>query len=388
MNIFNFDIHIFDRLEKHNEELLDINDSLCRLIREKSTCSYELLSPQSTLSKKYENVKRFDYVLRLIPDIILKMRTIIKLSEKCYDLCKKINEYLNSRYVEKLRPSAFKKSRSIQHPVQNFKSKEFDFIGENKIYDNKLHFIDMPKKVNNRKITDYSLINMNPELKKVDSSIRETDCSSLFSDEEKLDFSNRNKSSQKRLKALKEELKLVQKRINSTTKSIDDFKSYLNTLLEKAERCDKLKTQIQSDKKLIRKTERSLMRFMNKKKKDVKSTILTSNYDCSDDIQLSKQLDFLRYRLKLNSQDFSIEKKCAPEINFVMFDIQQRLANEKSELDNLQRYMKFIESKLSYHKQTSKILIRTTCIRRHAERVDLPPFPNSTQIVNQNFNLE
>lgn len=388
---------------------MDINQSLCVLIKEKSVCSYELLSKHSVLANKYQNPRQFEYILRLTNDVVYKMKTIIRLCEKCYELCKNIKDKSTKfKPVNKPKSPGLKKSLSVQYPVAMKKNTELDTIVRPKLTiddseickkgysSEKFYAIEVPKKNNEstRNIPEYPIMDISEaEIKNMDSFIRETDCSSFLSNDEddSLPNSQNHLNSQKRLKALREELKLVRRRIDSTNKSIDDLHSYLQNLLERAERCEKLRAQMKSDKELIRKTERNLKYYLIKKMHPPTSSSVNaaaSNYDSvCDDLfqeQLNKQLDYLKYRYKLNSQDFSIEKMCAPEINAAIFDIEQRLLNEKSQLSNLHRYMAFVESKLVINeKGNSKVNNKTACIRRHPEPIDLPSLPHFTQIANQ-----
>lgn len=337
------------------------------------------------------------------------MKIIIRLCEKCYELCKNIkNNPTKFKPVNNSKsPGGLKKSLSVQYPVAMKKNTELDTIVRPKLTiddseickkesSEKFYAIEVAKKKKEppQNMPEYPIMDISEtEFKNMDSFIRETDCSSFLSNDEddSLPNSQNHLNSQKRRKALREELKLVRRRIDSTNKSIDDLHSYLQNLLERAERCEKLRAQMKSDKELIRKTERNLKYYLIKKMHAPTSSSVNSaasNYDSvCDDLfqeQLNKQLDYLKYRYKLNSQDFSIEKMCAPEINAAIFDIEQRLLNEKSQLSNLHRYMAFVESKLVVNeKGNSKVNNKTACIRRHPEPIDLPSLPQFTQIANQ-----
>lgn len=63
--------------------------------------------------------------------------------------------------------------------------------------------------------------------------------------------------------------------------------------------------------------------------------------------QLERQLDFLKYRFKLNLQDFNVEKVCLPEINYAIMDTEKKLANLSYYITDLNKYLIYIESRLS-----------------------------------------
>lgn len=376
----------------------------------------------------------------MTPDVIYKMRTMIKLCEKCYDECNNISsqqpqqQQQQPKNIKDKRPE-LKKSLSTQchiptlstkdtkrnhhhhHLMPKQRSIEVDFeIPRPPTPENPLP--QMPtwrtwsiKPDKKEKIEDEKNyfeeekdegVNTN---KNADSFIQDTDCSSIISDEEDTHHQKQpqrnsptnhhqlsTSSSQRRQKALQEELKNVKRKIDSAKKSIEELQSYLRNLLERSDRCDKLKTQLRSDKELIRKTERSLRDTTAK----FGDNPLSSSSSISGELfraQLNKQLDYLKYRFKLNMQDLSIEKMCAPEINTAIIDTERKLAEAEKQLEDSNRYLEFIESKLASggeEKETiaaetkPKIVInsKTALIKRRDKPLELPPLTKPFNVFN------
>ena len=82
------------RLNKYHQILYELNEKVLILLNNKDNSDLKLLSNQTRLAQKYDYYKSGEYVLRLVPDIIYKIKVILKLCQKCYELSDKFN--LNS----------------------------------------------------------------------------------------------------------------------------------------------------------------------------------------------------------------------------------------------------------------------------------------------------
>jgi hypothetical protein len=202
-----------------------------------------------------------------------------------------------------------------------------------------------------------------------DSFIQDTDCSSLISEESTVYFTENNVVVRKHEKPIEEkktnskkdfyepvkkqhnqaklvdEYKNVQTQIESTSILIKDLNQYMQSLIQRAERCVKLEEQLKFDHDLIKKTEKSL--------KGLKSEMSTST-NLADNtnnelfrLNLKKQLDYLQYRFRLNLQDYNIEQICAPEIGTAISDTQYKLSYLNNRLKELNKKLFYIESHLS-----------------------------------------
>jgi hypothetical protein len=202
-----------------------------------------------------------------------------------------------------------------------------------------------------------------------DSFIQDTDCSSLISEESTVYFTENNVIVNKHAKPIEEKKINLKKefyepvkkhhnqtqlvddyrntktQIESTSILIKDLNQYMQSLIQRAERCAKLEEQLKFDHDLIKKTEKNLKAF--------KSEVSTSNNlaeNTSNELfrlNLKKQLDYLQYRFRLNLQDYNIEQICAPEIGTAISDTQYKLSYLNNRLKELNKKLFYIESHLS-----------------------------------------
>jgi hypothetical protein len=129
--------------------------------------------------------------------------------------------------------------------------------------------------------------------------------------------------------------------------------------------------QLKNDNELIKRTEMSLKQYqidnmieMNQNNNNPNSiAIPNANQSGNSNLvyvtknslainlafrkQLERQLDFLKYRFKLNMQDFNVEKVCLPEINYAIIDTEKKIANLSYYVNDLNKYLVYIEARLS-----------------------------------------
>jgi hypothetical protein len=77
---------ITSNLRKCQIKLYDLNEKLEILFNDPSNCDLKLLSNSSLLPPKYDFYKHGEFVLRLITDLVAKMRMVLLLSEKFFHL--------------------------------------------------------------------------------------------------------------------------------------------------------------------------------------------------------------------------------------------------------------------------------------------------------------
>lgn len=79
-------VKMFNRLRKYHRKLFDLNEKLNILVNDHTNCDLKLLSYHSSLPSKYDFYKHGEYLLRLLPDIVYKIRITIKLCEKFFSV--------------------------------------------------------------------------------------------------------------------------------------------------------------------------------------------------------------------------------------------------------------------------------------------------------------
>jgi hypothetical protein len=136
----------------------------------------------------------------------------------------------------------------------------------------------------------------------------------------------------------------VRAQIESTNQNTRELNIYLQTLIQRAERCAKLEDLLNSDQDLIRKTENSLKMYGSDKLKN--SMDPNSKMNDIFKAQLEKQLDYLQYRFRLNLQDLNLEQMCAPEIGAAITDTELKLKNLNLNLKELNKTLFYIEYEL------------------------------------------
>ena len=137
----------------------------------------------------------------------------------------------------------------------------------------------------------------------------------------------------------------VRAQMESTNQNIRELNVYLQTLIQRAERCAKLEDLLHSDQDLIRKTENSLKVYGSDK---LNKNGMDPNSKMNDvfKAQLEKQLDYLQYRFKLNLQDLNLEQMCAPEIGAAISDTELKLKSLNSNMKELNKTLFYIEYEL------------------------------------------
>jgi len=140
----------------------------------------------------------------------------------------------------------------------------------------------------------------------------------------------------------------IRTQIELTNQMIRDLNIYMQTLLQRAERCHKLEEQLNSDKELIKKTEKSLKLYATEKYFPQTKNSPNNNNKMNElfKTQLEKQLDYLHYRFKLNYQDLNLEQMCAPEIGAAILDTEQKLKTLNSNLKVLNKNLSYVEYEL------------------------------------------
>lgn len=121
---------------------------------------------------------------------------------------------------------------------------------------------------------------------------------------------------------------------------------YLESLFERAERCQHLKMQLKSDQDLIRITENNLKEY-NRPELNIKQRL--QGKSSANRKQLEKQQDFLAYRFNLNLQDLTNEMAGAPQINYEIDETEKKIENLALILRDLNKYKFYVETKLSKH---------------------------------------
>jgi hypothetical protein len=87
----NKDSSLLIHLRKCQIKLYDLNEKLEVLLNDASNCDTKLLSSNSQLPLKFEHFKHGEFILRLTNDLIIKIRLILILSERFFNLNFKLN---------------------------------------------------------------------------------------------------------------------------------------------------------------------------------------------------------------------------------------------------------------------------------------------------------
>ena len=223
----------------------------------------------------------------------------------------------------------------------------------------------------------------------IESFIRETDTSSIMSenedsltyyplnDDEYHEESNYLKqkvssiSSFDNPDSLLEEYRVYKQKLDVSQSTLRNLNFYLDNLTQRVDRYNYLEMQLKNDNELIKRTEMSLKQYqidnmieMNQNNNNPNSiAIPNANQSGNSNLvyvtknslainlafrkQLERQLDFLKYRFKLNMQDFNVEKVCLPEINYAIIDTEKKIANLSYYVNDLNKYLVYIEARLS-----------------------------------------
>jgi hypothetical protein len=406
------------RLNKYHQILYELNEKVLILLNDKENSDLKVLSNQTKLEHKYEYYKSGEYVLRLVPDIIYKMKLILKLCQKCFEMSDKFNLNSNSTNDDDLSKLVTMKStltttsnnnRNLTQSTllsNNDKtimptSSDYDYVSRDEIKYTivKRQVNKLPNIQENKNQTPIQQINRS------DSYIRETDSSVLSDDSNRDGYENyKHKTAKKkktkklnnsltrsfrgdyqpaplprpptinhpppslaRIPTLREAdkpilvenyqkshphhqilppIKKIQndsdytemKPTTKTTKTeidvkdrdelydeylrkkdelaeckdlIDELKDDLKNLIDRTERCTEIKDKISSVISIIRETEVHL----NK----------TDDDDKEVKIYLQKELNLLKYRLNLLTQDLDVEEIIKNELNDAIKETNRRL---------------------------------------------------------------
>ncbi|CAF1015765.1 unnamed protein product [Brachionus calyciflorus] len=305
------------KIKKYQKILRETIEKFNLIINDKDCNNLSLLSPESYATSKQDYYKNGEFILRLIDDLIFKFRICLKL----YD---KINE-INSNY--KL-PQIQNKITELQNSLENFNNESF---------------------------------------------IKETDCSSIMSDDDDNDGERDSKNSNKKEGSNPiEDYKQIKKRILLINEDLSDLNMYLDSLNLRAERCSKLEEQLKTDRDLIKKTEINLRKCESS---DIK---LKSH--------LEKQLEYLKYKFKVNLQDYNIEKLCAHEIYSAISDTEFKIYKLNSYLQDLNMNLVYCQSKMNLNK-TKKYVCNLSDVSKMKNLYPrhLPPIQHTRDLSLQQF---
>ena len=172
--------------------------------------------------------------------------------------------------------------------------------------------------------------------------------------------------------SLLEEYRVYKQKLDVSQSTLRNLTFYLDNLTQRVDRYNYLEMQLKNDNELIRRTEMSLKQYqidnmieMNQNNNNSNSiaNVPNANHSGNNNLvyvtknslainlafrkQLERQLDFLKYRFKLNMQDFNVEKVCLPEINFAIIDTEKKIANLSYYVNDLNKYLIYIETRLS-----------------------------------------
>ncbi len=147
---------------------------------------------------------------------------------------------------------------------------------------------------------------------------------------------------------LLEQHKVLTKQLDMSHQKYKELNFYLETLIERAERCNHLKMQLKADQDLIRITENNLREFSNNSQQlNIKQRL--QGRSSTNRKQLEKQQDFLAYRFNLNLQDLTLEMAGAPQINYEIEETEKKISNLHLIIKDLNKYKFYVESRLSKH---------------------------------------
>jgi hypothetical protein len=226
----------------------------------------------------------------------------------------------------------------------------------------------------------------------IDSFIRETDTSSFLSETDDSYYPIQNNAkeddynedsnylkekvssinSMENPDNMLEEYRVYKQKLDISQSTLKNLNFYLDNLIQRVDRYNYLEMQLKNDNELIKRTEISLKQYqidnmieMNNNNSNNKTNINNNNnnnnvgnslvYVTKNSLainlafrkQLERQLDFLKYRFKLNLQDFNVEKVCLPEINYAIMDTEKKIANLNYYVNDLNKYLIYIETRLS-----------------------------------------
>jgi hypothetical protein len=154
---------------------------------------------------------------------------------------------------------------------------------------------------------------------------------------------------------LLEQHKVLTKQLELSNQKLKEFNFHLDNLIERAERCNHLKMQLKSDQDLIKMTEDNLRHYkladeqLNETNNQLNIKQKLQMKKSANRKQLEKQQDFLAYRFNLNLQDLTLELASAPQITYEIGETEKKISNLHMIINDLSKYKAFVETKLSKH---------------------------------------
>jgi hypothetical protein len=385
------------RLNKYHQILYELNEKVLLLLNDKENCDLKLLSNQTKLAQKYEFYKCGEYVLRLIPDVICKIKLILKLCQKCYELSDKFNEVLITKPGKLINRNVVVQTNDKLLTKENTKISDYEYINKDEI---KFAINKRQQSILNKPVTLPAIKETSTKLKqsqsfkyytkntetmhKADSFIRETDSSILSDDSNDNVYENYRVKTPLKVKPkqvarsfsmnhlhdnsiLVENYQLERAALPPIASSnsyysevdkidrdelyaeylrkkdevsecellIDELRDNLSNLLNRTERTAAIKDKINSVINVIRETEMEVNNT-DDRNRDVKK-------------RLQKELNLLKYRLNLLTQDLDVEEIIKKELNDAIQETNRKLDKAQvyynelnQQLDKLDREIKIL----------------------------------------------
>ena len=405
------------RLNKYHQILYELNEKVLLLLNDKDNSDLKLLSNQTKLGQKYDFYKCGEYVLRLIPDIVYKMKLILKLCQKCYELSDKFNLNSNELLNNSKMTTNYTNVSSLNRNISNIQSSVLNgkLMGtkeSTKISDYEYMNKDEIKYAINKR--QASNLNMKPiklpiiqEQKRSqecnntlnrntgDSYIRETD-SSVISDDSNADgyenfkvktpkkkLKTKTKKTQQTLQPAEKsilvetyqnskplppiplnktnsyndytEIKVIDNNNNNSNlkerddlydeylhkkdeiveceQLIEELRDNLTNLINRTERCATIKDKINSVINVIRETESHINKGDEEIDGEIKSV-------------LQKELNLLKYRLNLLTQDLDVEEIIKNELSVAINETNRKLDKAQNYCDDLNQQLNKLDHEI------------------------------------------
>jgi hypothetical protein len=108
------------RLNRFHNVIYDLNRKISILLYDDTHSDTNIFSVESKLTSKYEFFRHGEYLVRLIPDILYKIRLILKISQACFEItCRKSQTKSNLQSEDYLKlPSITKKGVRFEANIQ------------------------------------------------------------------------------------------------------------------------------------------------------------------------------------------------------------------------------------------------------------------------------
>lgn len=390
------------KLRHYHEKIYTLNQNLSSLINDTKLTDLKLLSKHSILPVKYDFFKHGEFVLRFTLDIVRKFRLILNMCQKVFYLHEKLNESSSSletflRLNQILDETAsseeddedsltkldheIKRDTSILKRIQRKKPNMHQKLPMLTRQPNVVEGDPPANRVRSSLTERERIIRDLSKQDSVDSFIRETDTSSLLSENDdsvtyyalneanSSDLNQESTSLKQKVSSitsmdnpdnLLEEYRVYKQKLDMAQSTLRNLNFYMENLIQRVDRYNYLEMQLKNDNELIKRTEMSLKQYQmdamldgggaNANNGNGNLVYVTKNslaINLAFRKQLERQLDFLKYRFKLNLQDFNVEKVCIPEINYAIVDTEKKLANLNFYVNDLNKYLNYIETRLS-----------------------------------------